>query len=125
MSEAVQHLRHHDPAGARIGQTIKVITKARGRTIRWLAAAVGIKESSLYDRLSGVTGITAPELERVAQALEVDPGVLFKDPQMLLGVKDDLESFLSPLALLPDRPLDGPEQLQIPFPPVLMAVPPP
>lgn len=70
----------------RIGTNVRIIAKARGMSLRAIAKAMKFNnEQVLFTRLSGKSKITAEEVARLAQILEVEVAVLFSDPDDLVG----------------------------------------
>ena len=67
-------------------RVIDVLLKAKGEPRRWLAEEVGIGTSELHKRMSGDIRFTAEEVAAIAQALDVEPGLLFlENPRDLLA----------------------------------------
>lgn len=51
---------------------IKVLLTRRGRSGRWLAGVLGVSQTWMTTRLKGDVPIDLNDLERIAEALEVD-----------------------------------------------------
>ena len=66
-----------------VAQRIRRVLDTRGLTVEWLADATGIKLRTLTWRLhlTRPCGLTVDELNAIAGALDVAPGVLLRDDQ--------------------------------------------
>lgn len=66
-----------------VAQRIRRVLDTRGLTVEWLADATGIKPRTLARRLHlrRPAGLTVDELNAIAGALNVAPGVLLHDDQ--------------------------------------------
>lgn len=49
------------------------------RTQAWLASTARVSAGGLFDLATGVRGATQPTAERIARALDCEPGVLFPE----------------------------------------------
>lgn len=84
---------------ARIRRNLRVLLRWRDMTARDFAARLGWDESMLSRRLGGKTAITATEVGKFAEVLEVEPGVFYKDPDDLISSRCYLEIIKSPFTL--------------------------
>ncbi|WP_248243301.1 helix-turn-helix domain-containing protein [Microbacterium kunmingense] len=66
-----------------VAQRIRRALDTRGLTVEWLSDATGIKLRTLTRRLhlTKPAGLTVDELNAIAAALDVAPGVLLRDDQ--------------------------------------------
>lgn len=64
----------------RVARNVRVISKARGITMRELSSRMGYKnEQTLYARLSGHAKVSVEELEEFANQLDVTPSMLLAE----------------------------------------------
>ena len=62
----------------RMFKNIEIELLKRGKTRRWLAAEIGISESSLRNKLKGRQEFTFSELERIIQIFDLPWNYLFE-----------------------------------------------
>lgn len=68
---------HMDQHRVRIAQRVVSAMEAAGQSRNGLAKSAGLSKATLLRRLAGRTPFTVEELERIADALDVDVETLF------------------------------------------------
>lgn len=62
-----------DPIRRARGAFVKSLIDGDGRSIRFMAAQIGISHTALGDRMKGKAPFLADELEGIARVLKIDP----------------------------------------------------
>ena len=95
-----------DDLRKRFGQCVAMHRRRRGLTQDGLAGAADLSVDMVSKIETGGTGARFPAIERLAAALEVDPGELFRPPGGVGSQHDGpLVEIASNLAKLPDADL--------------------
>lgn len=78
MSNVTQMTSHDPQRGAR-AEFVKTAIDNDDRSIRYMAARIGINHTSLADRLKGRVAFTAEDLEGIAHVLKRDPVEFYRE----------------------------------------------
>lgn len=75
----VTQMTGHDPQRRARAEFVKTAIDNDDRSIRYMAARIGINHTSLADRLKGRVAFTAEDLEGIAHVLKRDPVEFYRD----------------------------------------------
>ena len=87
------HTRSKKFLAQRLGATVKAICRFQGMSHKQLGALAGLTEPQISRLLAGAQHWRELDIQNVADALRVDPGIFFETPQAaldLLGYPTDL-----------------------------------
>jgi transcriptional regulator with XRE-family HTH domain len=69
----------------RIGRVLKMLCQAHGMPLRDVADLLGVTPTALSARIAGRRRFQAEEVDLMARHFNIDPGVFFADPAVLVS----------------------------------------
>lgn len=84
MAAEAEQLSPQDAARRNIPRAVKLLMEWRGVKREQVLAVTGMSKPTLSERLSGKSPFKDYELIALAELLDVDPGVFFRDPAVLI-----------------------------------------